>query len=109
MFLSGSNSCRIQTCHLSCYYERCAEEEYEAYKNADYVSAWQTVELETESRQTNRATRSEAFENLSSVTNLFTKRAIVAIATGDPGKEYYLLKITYYNQAKILRITDDVL
>jgi len=92
--LSGSTSCRIQTHHLSCYCKRCVEEEYEACKNADYVSAWQKVELETESRQTNRTTRSEAFENLSSITDLLTKSAIVAIASGDPGEEYYLFKIT---------------
>lgn len=91
--LSGSNSCSIQTRHLSCYCESCVEEEYEACKNADHVSAWQTVELETESRQHNKETRSEAFKNLNPITDLLTKGAIVASASGDPGEEYYLLKI----------------
>ena len=78
---------------LSCYCENCIEEEYEACKNSDYISAWQTVQLEPESRQQTRVTRSEAVENLSSIKDLLTKDTVVAIASGDPGQDYYFLKI----------------
>ena len=37
--LSGSNSCSIRTCQLSCYCENCIEADYEACQNSDYVSA----------------------------------------------------------------------
>ena len=70
------------------------EEDYEACKNTKYVSGWKTVQLEMESRQQNRATRSEAAEMLISIKELLIKNAVVAIASGDPGEEYYLLKIT---------------
>ena len=107
--LSGSNSCSIRTRQLSCYCENCIEEDYEACQNADYVSAWQTVQLETETLQQNRVTtRSDASENVSSVKELLAKNTIVAIASGDPGEEYYLLKVTG-NGPEILnkRIKDD--
>ena len=93
--LSGSNSCSIRTRQLSCYCENCIEEDYEACQNADFVSAWQTVQLETETLQQNRVTtRSDASENVSSVKELLAKNTVVAIASGDPGEEYYLLKVT---------------
>ena len=36
--LSGSNSCSIRTCQLSCYCENCIEADFEACQNTDYVS-----------------------------------------------------------------------
>ena len=69
-------------------------EHYEACKNADYVSAWRTVLLETESQQQNRMTRLETAENLSLIKEHLSRNTVVAIASGDPEKEYYLLKIT---------------
>ena len=106
--LSGTTSCCIRTRQLSCYCENCIEEEYEACKNSDYVSAWQTVQLESEIQQQARVTRSETVENLSSIKDLLTKDAVVAIASGDPGEDYYLLKITG-NGPEILerRVKDD--
>ena len=86
--LSGSNSCSIRTRQLSCYCENCIEEDYKACKNTDYFSAWQTVQLETETLQQNRVTtRSDASENASSVKELLAKNTIVAIASGDPGEK----------------------
>ena len=93
--LSGSNSCSIRTHQLSCYCENCIKEDYEACQNADYVSAWQTVQLETETLQQNSVTmRSDASENVSSVKEFLAKNTIIAIASGEPGEEYYLLKVT---------------
>ena len=92
--LSGRDSCNIQTRLLSCYCENCMSEHYEACRNADYVCAWRTVLLETEGQQQNRTTRSETAENLSSIQVLLSRNTVVAIASGDPGEEYYLLKIT---------------
>ena len=93
--LSGNNSCQIQTRQLSCCCENCIEENYDACKNGDYVTTWQSVQLETESAQQSRATtRSETSEALNSIKDLLSKNTTVAIASGDPGEEYYLLKIT---------------
>ena len=92
--LSGSNATIIQICQLSCYCENCFEEDYKGCKNTKYVSGWKTEQLEMESCQKNRATRSEAAEMLISTKELLTKNTVVAIASGDPGEEYYLLKIT---------------
>ena len=93
--LSGNNSCQIQTHQLSSYCENCIEENYDACKNGDYVSAWQSDQLETETPQQSRATtRSETSETLNSIKDLLSKNTVVAIASGDPGEEYYLLKIT---------------
>lgn len=89
---------------MSWYCENCIEEEYEASKNSDYVSAWQMVQLESEIQQQDRVTRSEAVGNLSSIKDLLTKEAVVAIASGDSGEDYYLLKITGNGQKDELKM-----
>lgn len=89
---------------MSWYCENCIEEEYEASKNSDYVSAWQMVQLESEIQQQARVTRSEAVGNLSSIKDLLTKEAVVAIASGDSGEDYYLLKITGNGQKDELKM-----
>ena len=61
---------------MSWYCENCIEEEYEACKNSDYVSAWQMVQLESEIQQQARVTKSEAVGNLSSIKDLLTKDAV---------------------------------
>ena len=101
---SGTTSCRIQTRQVSWYCENCIDEEYEASKNSDYVSAWQMVQLESEIQQQARVTRSEAVGNLSSIKDLLTKEAVVAIASGDYGEDYYLLKITGNGQKDELKM-----
>ena len=101
---SGTTSFRIQTRQVSWYCENCIEEEYEASKNSDYVSAWQMVQLESEIQQQARVTRSEAVGNLSSIKDLLTKEAVVAIASGDSGEDYYLLKITGNGQKDELKM-----
>ena len=48
----------------------CINKHYKVCENADYVSAWRTVELETESQQRltrNRATRSETVVSRESI------------------------------------------
>ena len=66
------------------------------------------MQLESEIQQQARVTRSETVENLSSIKDLLTKDAVVAIASGDPGEDNYLLKITG-NGPEILerRVKDD--
>ncbi len=89
--------CLIQTSQQSCYCESCTEEDYDTCQNAHYVSPWQSVQLEAESLQQSRAmTRSEALKNIISITgkDLLTKNNTVAIASGDPGEEDYLLNVT---------------
>ena len=49
--LSGSSLCSVRTCQLSCYCKNCMEEDYKACQNSDYVTAWQTAQLETETLQ----------------------------------------------------------
>lgn len=83
--LTGTNSCCIQTQQLSCYCRNCIEEEYEACKNGGCICTWQAVQLEAESGQQTRETRSQVIENLSSIKDLLTKGTVMAIATGDPG------------------------
>ena len=64
------------------------------------------VQLESKIQQQARVT--ETVENLSSIKDLLTKDAVVAIASGDPGEDNYLLKITG-NSPEILerRVKDD--
>ena len=51
--------------------------------------------MEMETLQQNRVTtRSDTSENVSSVKELLAKNTIGAIASGDLGEEYYLLKVT---------------
>lgn len=71
---------------MSWYCENCIEEEYEACKNSDYVSAWQMVQLESEIQQQARVTRSEAVGNLSSIKDLLTKTLLWPLPPEIPGK-----------------------
>lgn len=71
---------------MSWYCENCIEEEYEACKNSDYVSAWQMVQLESEIQQQARVTRSEAVGNLSSINDLLTKTLLWPLPPEIPGK-----------------------
>ena len=61
------------------------------------------VQLESEIQQQARVTRSEAVGNLSSIKDLLTKEAVVAIASGDSGEDYYL-KITGNGQKDELKM-----
>ena len=56
---------------------------------------WETIEIQQEKGYGHqRATRGDIQEQREGIKDLVTKDALIAIASGDPGEEYYLLKVT---------------
>ena len=84
---------KIKSRLLSCYCDSCIDGEYEDCLNQDWIQPWEDIELEADGIS-RRVTRGEIGEQRTAVKDLITEGSVVAIASGDPGEDYYLLKVT---------------
>ena len=93
--LSYGESNSLDVRQLSCYCNHCIEGNYHDCEDRIYLDNWETIELQQErSYGHQHATRSDIQEQREGIKDLVTKDAIIAIASGDPGEEYYLMKVT---------------
>lgn len=107
--LSSGESNSLDVRQLSCYCNHCIDGDYNECDNQWYVDSWEAIEIEPERGYGHqRATRAEIQEQREGIKDLISKDAVVAIASGDPGEEYYLMKVTG-NGLEVLdkRTTDD--
>ena len=93
--LSSDGGCTLSSRKLSCYCSACLECDYESCENSNYVNNWEEQALEREGgHQRTTVTRSDISTIIETFKELSTKGAIVAIASGDRGTDYYLLEVT---------------
>ena len=83
----------LKTRLLSCYCDSCLDGEYGSCENHDLVDEWEEISIEQEVT-TRRVTRAEAHEQQAGILDLVSEGSFVAIASGDPGEDYYLLKVS---------------
>ena len=88
-----SNSLDVR--QLSCYCNHCIDGDYSECEDKEHLDDWETIEIQQEKGYGHqRATRGDIQEQREGIKDLVTKDALIAIASGDPGVEYYLLKVT---------------
>ena len=84
---------------LMCYCDRCIDRQFEECQQKEYVDAWESVEIQPESRYDDRQRES--------MKDLVAEGTIIAIASGDPGEKNYLLKVTGEGSEILTKRTDD--
>ncbi|KAL9977360.1 hypothetical protein ACROYT_G014752 [Oculina patagonica] len=84
---------QIKTRLLSCYCDNCFDSQYNECENCEWVKPWDEVEIEQEG-STRRVTRHETVDQRVGIKDLITENSIVAIASGGPGEDFYLMKVT---------------
>ena len=84
---------RLKTRLLSCYCDHCLAGDYGACENRGYVDDWEEIDIEPEV-SARRVTRAEVVEQRDGIKELVSEGSYVAIASGDPGEDYYLLKVS---------------
>ena len=91
---SGPAGCTLQVRRLSCYCDNCLEGNYQDCLNSNHVDEWETRVLSHERQlgRDQRVTRSEIEEQIGGIKELVGVDTTVAIASGDAGEEYYLMK-----------------
>ena len=107
--ISTGSSNSLDVRQLSCYCIHCIDGDYSECEDKEHVDDWETIEIQQEKGCGHqRATRGDIQEQREGIKDLVTKDALIAIASGDPGVEYYLLKVTG-NGPEVLteRATDD--
>lgn len=95
----------LKTRLLSCYCDHCLDGDFGACENSDIVDNWKEIHIETEGI-TRRITRSEVEEERTGIKDLVSEDSYVAIASGDPGEDYYLLKVSE-RPKELERLTKD--
>ena len=84
----------LKTRSLSCYCTSCLNQQYDACENKDYVQRWSVQEMISErSYGDQRITRSNFEDQILQIADMARKGSVVAIASGDSEKDYYLLKV----------------
>ena len=58
------------------------------------VPGWKTIEVERE-QSCQRVMRAAFQQNNERISDLISNKSVVAVASGDRGNEYYLLKVTH--------------
>ena len=104
--LSTGESNNLDVRQLSCYCNHCIDGECESQ---GYVDNWETVQIQQERGYGHqRAMRAVIQEQQEGIKDLVSKDALIAIASGDPGDDCYLMKVTG-NGPEVLnkRTTDD--
>ena len=107
--ISTGESNSLDVRQLSCYCNHCIDGDYSKCEDKEHVDDWETIEIQPEKGYGHhRATQGDIQEQREGIKDLVTKNAFIAIASGDPGEEYYLLKVTG-NGLEVLteRTTDD--
>ena len=94
MAIDDLNGLKIKSRLLSGYCDNCIKDKYEDCLNQGCKLPWEDVRLESEGFSARKVTRGETGEQQSAIKDLITKSSIVAIASGDPGEDYYLLQVT---------------
>lgn len=84
---------QIKTRLLSCYCDCCLDGNYDACENRDFVDEWEEDSIEHE-ETARRITRAEVQDQRDGIKDLISEGSFVAIASGDPGEDYYLLEIS---------------
>ena len=93
--ISTGESNSLDVCQLSRYCNHCIDDDYSECADKKHVDDWETIEIQLEKGyDTQRATRGDFQGQLEGIKDLVTKDALIAVASGDPGEEYYLLKVT---------------
>lgn len=100
------NGLEIKSRLLSCYCDSCMDGEYEHCQNREWVDSWEDIEMEQEGI-VRRVTRNGTEGEQASIKDLITEGYIVAIASGDPGEDYYLLKVTGQGPEELETINKD--
>ena len=102
-----SNGLKLNIGFLSCYCENCFDGQYDDCENREWVEPWQLIEIEQEASE-RRVTRSDSEGQRVGIKDLITENSIVAIASGDPGEDYYLMKVTGHGPEELeIPTTDD--
>ena len=96
---------KIKTRFLSCYCDSCIDDQFDC-ENGEWVEPWKEIELEQEGGQ-RRVTRSETVDQRVGIKDLITENSVVAIASGDPGEDYYLIKVTGQGPEELQTPTKD--
>lgn len=106
--LSDKENLKISTRKLTCYCRCCLSEDYSNCLRKDYVSCWTTFQMEHE-QHGRRSTRSTPVEEEESehIYDIVFIDAVVSIASGDKGKDYYLFKITECSSTLLSREKND--
>ena len=106
MATDESAGSHLKTRLLSCYCEYCLDGDFGACENSDIVDGWEEIHIETE-RITRRVTRSQVVgEERNGLKDIVSEGSCVAIASGDPGEDYYLLKVSE-GPKELQRLTRD--
>ena len=98
------NGLEIKSRLLSCYCDSCMDGEYEHCQNHKWVDSCEDIEMEQEGI-VRRVTRSGTEGEQATIKDLITEGYIVAIASGDHGEDYYLLKVTGQGQEELETIS----
>ena len=102
--LSSGSGNNLETRQLSCYCNNCIDGDYDDCEEKGYVDEWEAVEVTREREYGHkRATRADIQEQRESLKDLVTKGAVIAIASGDPEEEYYLMQVTSGNGPEVLK------
>ena len=97
---SHFNGLKLNTRFLSCYCDNCFDGQYDDCENREWVEPWQVIEIEQE-RSERRVTRSDSEGQQVGIKDLIAENSIVAIASGDPGEDYYLMKVTKHRPEEL--------
>ena len=93
--ISTGESNSLDVHQLSCYCNHCIDGDYSECKDKEHVDDWKTIEIQQEKDYGHQcATRGEIQEQWEGIKDLVTKDPLIDIASGGPGVEYYLLKVT---------------
>ena len=68
-------------------------------ENREWVETWQVIEIEQGCER--RVTRSDSEGQHVGIKDLIEENSIVAIASGDPGEDYYLMKVTGHGSEEL--------
>ena len=106
MTTDDSPGLEIKTRLLSCYCENCFDGQCDDCENREWVEPWKEIEIEQEGSE-RRVTRSESEDQRVGIKDLITENSVVAIASGDPGEDYYLMRVTTHGPEELEVPTKD--
>lgn len=97
---------QIKTRLLSCYCDSYFDGQHDECENREWVEPWEEVEVEQEG-SARRVTRSELEDQRVGIKDLITENSVLAIASGDPVEDYYLMKVTSHGPEELDVPTQD--
>ena len=93
--LTSGNGNSLDMRQLSCHCSNCIDGNYDVCEDKEYVDEWESIEVGQERGYgQQRATRADIEEKREGIKDLVSEGAVIAIASGNPGGEYYLMKVT---------------